>query len=189
MAKNGSSTVSISGGMIHHVDNYLVNNNYMGNHISCYFILAGGNDLEQIAVSAARVASRMKELVQKIATKRPKALIITGTPIPRGSKAEKKKADWFQGRCESFDENMDQGHSGHHHFLTDLFVAESGSVQGPVTPRMALYADDWIHLNMEGRQAFQLLLDFVYESVVQVNFDRTKAIEFKGERRMALWKF
>ena len=189
MAKNGSSSISISGGLIHHVEKYLEQNNFLGNNISCYFLMVGGNDLEHFAVSAAVVAGRMRNLVAKISTHRPRALIVTGTPIPRGSRTDHGKADWFQSKLELFDQNMDQGSSSHHHFLNDLFVAESGSVRGPVAPRMSLYADDCIHLNMDGREAFQMLLDFVYESVVQVNFEKTKAIVYNGERRMALWKF
>ena len=185
----GAASFAISGGTIWHAEKILESFNFLSTGMQAYFLLIGGNDLDQKHVLPIEVVGRKVGLVRKVLQKRPYAVVVTMTVIPRTSEAEPAKGDWFIRRVEMLDQNMTAAGPGHHHLITDAYISESISTYGPAQPRVELMAADRIHLNLDGRVMLQSILDFAFSSVAENSFKGTREIICRGERRFAFWRF
>ena len=155
--------------------------------LKAVFLLVGGNDLAQPDAPVQVVAKNIMELTQQIYQLCPGVVIVTGTVVSRymGGGGDH---DFIQRQIE-LDCHVRQACPTHHHFLNDVFNKEPEWKFGPLVPRPELMADDGVHLNETGRMVWTNVLNFVFDSVNQGNFNGRRDMVFGREGRAVLWKF
>ena len=90
--------------------------------------------------------------------------------------------------CEEVDHLISQWSVNHHHFLSDVMVADQDR-NGNVGIRTELYGKDLTHLNPRGREVYQGVLEFVFDSTNRDDFKGRKTLPCGGSYRSVLWKF
>ena len=179
---HGISAVAISGGWVRHGRKFLRSSLVNIGKVTCYFMFLNGNDLSS-RKSLKSICADVSRMIKQIRATNPDALVVTGTPVPRGEN------DAFISRSECLDARITQYIPNHHHFITDLFVGDPDVVTGKVTPRLELYINDKTHLGYNGLSAYKELLSYVIESVNNASFTGGRWIDSFGVSRSVFWKF
>ena len=171
-----------------HLGRWLELNTVWSWDLGAIFICIGGNDLVNEQVTHDEIAKRLMALVQSISVVKKGATIVTISPIPRTRKNDPHFAHRFLTRIDMFNKTMHQVSCNHHHLVHNLFVEERKN-EYLYRPRLHLYSGDLVHLNAEGRDLFQQLVGFAFESVNCGNFQWSESVVFRHQRRLMLWAF
>ena len=179
---HGISAVAISGGWVRHGRKILRSNLVSIGKVTCFFMLLSGNDLSS-KKSVKSICADLCRMIKQIRATSEEALVITGTPVLRGT------TDAFICKAESLDSRISKYTPNHHHFVTDLFIGDPDLATGKVTPRLDLYINDHTHLGPNGLSAYKQLLNFVIESVNTSSFGERGWVDSFGVSRSVFFKF
>ena len=202
LRRMGGGTIAIRGGCVGHAAKLLKKHGYLKGQVDCIFLFLGGNDLAQFSVPVLRIAEEFMALVTDILEHNDGCKVITATVIPRRPEGSLRLGDKFLERSSTFDKCIWQAQvDRHHHFMTDFLVGKR-TTDYPNGRRLYNTIDtdlyesmDLTHLNWDGQQRYEKVLDFVIDCVNRDDYASEKKFFLQAwdgtwnDFRTGLWKF